>query len=258
MSLTLVTWNVNSLRVRLEHVLAWVQEHQPDILALQEIKMTDDLFPLEAFTAIGYHVAVSGQSTYNGVAILSRTPLLEVVVGIPGYEDAQKRVLAATVAGIRVICVYVPNGASVDSDKYHYKLHWFERLLKYVQQTLTNYTQTVILGDYNIAPEDRDVHDPMAWQGHVLVSDKERACFKALLALGFSDAFRVLEPEKKSYTWWDYRMNAFKRNMGLRLDHILATEAVMARAENCVIDTLPRTWERPSDHTPVILKLRTE
>lgn len=251
----IATWNVNSLRVRLEQVLAWLQEHQPDVLALQEIKMTDDLFPLEAFTALGYHVAVSGQPTYNGVAIVSRVPLVDVVVGIPGYDDPQKRVVAATVAGLRVICVYVPNGASVDSDKYDYKLQWFEQLLGYVKNTLAVHPQTVILGDYNIAPEDRDVHDPIAWQGQVLVSAKERACFAALLTLGFSDTFRALAPEDNSYTWWDYRMNAFKRNRGLRIDHILGTKDVMARAKSCVIDKLPRTWERPSDHTPVILQL---
>ena len=255
MSYTLATWNVNSLRVRLEQVLAWLQEHKPDVLVLQEIKMTDEMFPLETFTNLGYHVAVAGQPTYNGVAILSRTPLLDVVVGIPDYDDPQKRVLAATIADIRVICVYVPNGASVDSDKYGYKLQWFEKLLAYVKNTLAAYPQTIILGDYNIAPEDRDVHDPLAWQGQVLVSAKERACFEALLALGLNDTFRVLAPEDNSYTWWDYRMNAFKRNLGLRIDHILATPAVMARAERCFIDKLPRTLERPSDHTPVILQL---
>jgi exodeoxyribonuclease-3 len=255
MSITLATWNVNSLRVRLEQVLVWLQEHQPTVLALQEIKMTDELFPVEAFTALGYHVAVSGQPTYNGVAIVSRVPLVDVVMGIPSYDDPQKRVLAATVAGLRIICVYVPNGASVDSDKYDYKLQWFEQLLGYVKNTLAGHPQTIILGDYNIAPEDRDVHDPLVWQGQVLVSAKERACFAALLALGFSDTFRALAPEDNSYTWWDYRMNAFKRNHGLRIDHILATPAVMAHAEYCVIDKLPRTWERPSDHTPVILQL---
>ncbi len=255
MSYTLATWNVNSLRVRLEQVLAWLQEHKPDVLVLQEIKMTDEMFPLETFTNLGYHVAVAGQPTYNGVAILSRTPLQDVVVGIPDYDDPQKRVLAATIADIRVICVYVPNGASVDSDKYGYKLQWFEKLLAYVKNTLAAYPQTIILGDYNIAPEDRDVHDPLAWQGQVLVSAKERACFEALLALGLNDTFRVLAPEDNSYTWWDYRMNAFKRNLGLRIDHILATPAVMARAERCFIDKLPRTLERPSDHTPVILQL---
>jgi exodeoxyribonuclease-3 len=251
----LATWNVNSLRVRLEQVLAWLQTQQPDVLALQEIKMTDDLFPTAAFTALGYHVAVFGQPTYNGVAILSRAPLVDVVQGIPGYDDPQKRVLAATVNGMRILCVYVPNGASVDSDKYVYKLQWFDQLLTYVKNTLVAYPQTIILGDYNIAPEDRDVHDPSAWQGHVLVSPKERACFSALLALGLCDTFRALAPEEKCYTWWDYRMNAFKRNLGLRIDHILASQAAMASVERCVIDTLPRTWDRPSDHTPVVLQL---
>lgn len=255
MSTSLATWNVNSLRVRLEQVLAWLSEHQPDVLALQEIKMIDELFPVEAFTALGYHVAVSGQPTYNGVAIVSRAPLLDVVMGIPGYDDPQKRVLAATVSGLRVICVYVPNGASVDSDKYDYKLQWFEQLLAYVKNTLAAHPQTIILGDYNIAPEDRDVHDPLAWQGQVLVSAKERACFKALLALGLHDTFRALAPEDNSYTWWDYRMNGFKRNRGLRIDHILATKDVMTRAKSCSIDKLPRAWDRPSDHTPVILQL---
>lgn len=255
MSYTLATWNVNSLRVRLDQVLTWLSEHNPDVLALQEIKMTDELFPIEAFKALGYHVAMAGQPTYNGVAILSRMPLHDVVVGIPNYEDPQKRVLAVTIADARVICVYVPNGSSVDSDKYDYKLQWFEKLLSYVKKTLATYPQTIILGDYNIAPEDKDVHDPLAWQGHVLVSAKERACFQALLALGLSDTFRALAPEDNTFTWWDYRMNAFKRNLGLRIDHILASQVVMARAERCIIDKLPRTWDRPSDHTPVMLQL---
>lgn len=252
---SLATWNVNSIRVRLEQVLEWLKSHQPDVLALQELKMTDDAFPTAAFTDAGYQVAVSGQATYNGVAILAKNPLENVVYGIPGYDDVQKRVLAATIDGVRVVCVYVPNGASVDSDKYIYKLQWFEHLIHYAKKTMAAHPQTVILGDYNVAPEDRDVHDPAAWQGQVLVSDKERACFAALLAAGFQDAFRTLAPEDNSYTWWDYRMNAFKRNRGLRIDHILATQAVMARAKSCVIDKMPRTWDRPSDHTPIILHL---
>lgn len=252
---SLATWNVNSIRVRLEQALAWLKTHRPDVVALQELKITTDAFPLEAFTDLGYQVAVSGQATYNGVAILSLHPLENVIQDIPGYEDVQKRVLAATIKGIRVICVYVPNGASVDSDKYAYKLRWFEQFIQYVKKTMVLYPQTVILGDYNIAPEDRDVHNPALWQGQVLVSDKERACFASLLALGFEDAFRVLAPEENSYTWWDYRMNAFKRNLGLRIDHILATKEVMARAKSCVIDKTPRTWERPSDHTPIVLQL---
>lgn len=253
--LSIATWNVNSIRVRVEQVLAWIRSHSPDVLALQELKSTDEAFPLDAFTALGYQVAVSGQATYNGVAILSLKPLTDIVHGIPGYEDAQKRVLTVTVNDMRVVCVYVPNGASVDSDKYQYKLQWFEHFLKYAEKTKKEYPRTVILGDYNIAPEDRDVHDPALWQGQVLVSEKERACFKALLALGFQDAFRILNPEENNYTWWDYRMNAFKRNMGLRLDHILATPAVMVHAKQCGVDKTPRTWERPSDHAPLILQL---
>lgn len=252
---SLATWNVNSIRVRLEQVVEWLKLHRPTVLALQELKMVEDAFPLDTFNTLGYQVVVSGQATYNGVAILSLQPLEDVVQGIPGYEDAQKRVVAATINGIRVICVYVPNGASVDSDKYAYKLHWFEQLIAYVKKTMLIYPQTVILGDYNIAPEDRDVHNPALWQGQVLVSAKERACFASLLALGLKDTFRALAPEDNAYTWWDYRMNAFKRNLGLRIDHILATTEVMARAKCCVIDKVPRTWERPSDHTPVILQL---
>ncbi len=254
-SIAFSTWNVNSLRVRLEQVLTFIHEHRPDVLVLQEIKMTDDIFPINAFTELGYHVAMSGQPTYNGVAILSLKPLQDVVVGIPGYSDPQKRVLAATVDSRRIVCVYVPNGASVDSDKYHYKLKWFEQLLVYAKNTVAAYSQTIILGDYNIAPSEKDVHDPVAWQGQVLVSPKERACFEALLALGFSDAFRVLAPEDKAYTWWDYRMNAFKRNHGLRIDHIVASKAVIEQAERCVIDAVPRSWDRPSDHAPVTLYL---
>lgn len=252
---SLVTWNVNSIRVRLEQVIAWLTEHQPDVLVLQEIKIVDELFPRAEIEALGYHVTVFGQPTYNGVAILSRQAPQDIVMGIPNYDDIQKRVLAATIAGIRVICIYVPNGASVDSDKYEYKLQWFSQLLRYVQMTLQHHEKVVILGDYNIAPHDIDVHDPKVWQGQVLVSDKERACFQHLLELGLSDAFRVLNPDAAAYSWWDYRLNAFKRNLGLRIDHILATKAVLNKAIGCEIDKTPRTWERPSDHTPVILRL---
>ncbi len=255
MAFALATWNVNSIRVRQDQVLAWLEEHQPDVLALQELKAPSEAFPYEAFRALGYEAAVSGQATYNGVAILSRHPLEAISPDMPGYADTQKRVLAVTVAGIRVVCVYIPNGASLDSDKYTYKLEWLEQFMGYAESILEAYPQTVILGDYNIAPSDADVHDPKAWQGQVLVSEPERAYFKRLLDLGFSDAFRSLSGDLKAYSWWDYRMNAFKRDLGLRIDHILVSAAVMEKARTCFIDKLPRGLERPSDHTPVILEL---
>ncbi len=251
----LATWNVNSLNVRLPHVLDWLKAQQPDALCLQELKMEDAKFPREAFDAIGYQAAFSGQKTYNGVAILTRERPDDVVAGMPGYADEQKRVIAVTLGGVRVICVYIPNGQSVDSEKYVYKLAWLAELEKFVAAEIARYGQVALLGDYNIAPEDRDVHDPAAWTGLVLCSEPERAAFARLTALGLSDSFRQFEQADKSYTWWDYRMNGFKRNLGLRIDHILLTADLAARCRAVAIDLEPRRLERPSDHAPVIATL---
>jgi len=252
----LATWNVNSLKVRLPHLLDWMSVAQPDVVCLQETKLTDEVFPLAEVTAAGYHVVFSGQKTYNGVAILSRAPLLDVQRGIPGFEDEQKRVLAATVDGMRVICVYIPNGQSPDSDKYVYKLRWLDALLGWLQDELLRYPRLALLGDYNIAPEDADVHDPATWEGNVLVSPPERARFRGLLALGLQDAFRLFEQEAQSFSWWDYRAAGFRRNLGLRIDHILLSAPLAQACLGCHIDKAPRKLERPSDHTPVVAEIR--
>lgn len=250
----IATWNVNSLKVRLPHVLDWLAVHQPDVLCLQETKTEDANFPAGELQLAGYQVIFSGQKTYNGVAILSKAEPQEVVAGIPGFPDEQKRVLAATMDGIRIVCVYVPNGQSVDSDKYQYKLSWLEALQAWLKQELARYPKLVLLGDYNIAPEDRDVYDPQAWQGNVLVSEPERTAFRGLEQLGLRDSFRLFEQEEKAYSWWDYRMMAFRRNMGLRIDHILVSEALPCSA--CFIDKAPRKLERPSDHAPVVAEVQ--
>ena len=248
----LATWNVNSLKVRLPHVLQWLAEHQVDVLCLQETKMTDDKFPVAAIEAAGYQVAFSGQKTYNGVAILSRLALADVVRNNPRYPDEQQRILAATIAGMRVVCAYVPNGQSVDSDKYVYKLAWLAALRDWLAEEALCHAELAVVGDYNIAPEDRDVHDPAAWVGQVLVSERERAALSGLIGLGLQDAFRLFEQADKSFSWWDYRQLGFRLNKGLRIDHILLSQPLAARCSACVIDRVPRKWEQPSDHAPVI------
>lgn len=252
----IATWNVNSLKVRLPHLLEWVGKHQPDVVCLQETKLEDANFPLEAISGAGYQALFSGQKTYNGVAILSRTSCNDVVAAVPGFEDAQKRVLAATVDGVRVICVYVPNGESIASEKYQYKLKWLAALNAWLQQELERSRRVAVLGDFNIAPEERDVHDPLVWDGQVLFSAPERAAFQKLLALGLRDAFRLFEQPAKSFTWWDYRMNAFRRKMGLRIDHVLLSPELAALCTGCWIDVEPRKAERPSDHAPVVASLK--
>ncbi len=251
----IATWNVNSLNVRLPHVLDWLGKNPIEVLCLQETKQQDADFPHEALLAAGYHTAFSGQKTYNGVAILSRLPLDDVQMGIPNYADEQKRVIAATIAGIRVVCVYIPNGQEVDSDKYYYKLGWLTALREWLRDELVRYPKLVLLGDYNIAPEDRDVHDPIVWQGNVLVSEAERIQYQNLIKLGLHDCFRLFEQADKSFTWWDYRMMAFRRNHGVRIDHILISTPLLAVCKSCVIDKEPRKKDRPSDHTPIIAEL---
>ena len=248
----LASWNVNSLKVRLPHLLEWLAQAQPDVVCLQELKLEDAKFPRAELQAAGYHSAFSGQKTYNGVAILARSPPLEVSVGIPDFQDEQKRVLAAMVDGVRVLCVYCPNGQSVGSEKYDYKLRWFAALRQYLAADLSRHPILAVAGDFNVAPEDRDVHDPKAWEGQVLVSDAERSAWRALLALGLVDSFRLFEQPEKIYSWWDYRMLGFRRNAGLRIDHILASPALAKRCKSSTIDREPRKLERPSDHAPVL------
>ena len=248
----IATWNVNSLRVRLAQLKDWLAANPVDVIVLQETKLPDADFPRDEIESIGMRAVFSGQRTYNGVAILAKQEPTAVVAGIPGFEDEQKRVLAATVGGVRVIDVYVPNGQTVGSDKFEYKLRWLAALRGYVATELERHPHLVVLGDYNIAPEDRDVHDPGAWEGSVHVSEPERAALGSLLALGLEDCFRRFEQPEKAYSWWDYRMMAFRRNAGLRIDLILASPKL---AEKCVashIDKAPRRLERPSDHTPVL------
>lgn len=250
----LATWNVNSLRVRLPHLTDWLAANPVDVMALQETKLPDADFPKSEIEALGLHVAFSGQRTYNGVAILTKQPLEDVVAGIPGFEDEQKRVLAATIAGVRVIDVYVPNGQSVGSDKYEYKLRWLAALREYVSAELARHPALVVLGDYNIAPEDRDVHDPKAWEGSVHVSGPERAALRDLIATGLEDCFRRFEQPEKAFSWWDYRMMAFRRNAGLRIDLVLASRKLAEKCAECRIDKAPRMLERPSDHAPVLAR----
>jgi exodeoxyribonuclease-3 len=248
----IATWNVNSLNVRLPQVLAWLAAEQPDVLALQETKLVDEKFPRADIEAAGYRAVYAGQKTYNGVAILSRAPAQEPVTDIPGLDDAQRRVLAATLDGVRVLNLYVPNGESVESDKYRYKLDWLAKLTDWIRTELSEHPRLVVLGDFNIAPEPPDVHDPKQWEGHVLFSEPERAAFQQLLAAGLCDTFRLFEQPEKSFSWWDYRMQGFRRNHGLRIDHILASDALCKLCESSRIDKGPRAHERPSDHAPVM------
>lgn len=251
----LATWNINSLKVRLPQVLEWLAAHQPDVLCLQETKLEDVNFPVAEIAAAGYQVLFSGQKTYNGVAILSKIPAAEVVAAIPSFMDEQKRVLAATIGDVRIINVYIPNGQSVDSDKYQYKLGWLEALTAWLADELARHPKLALLGDFNIAPEERDVYDPKAWEGQVLFSQPEREAFRRLVDLGLTDGFRLFDQPEKSYTWWDYRMNAFRRNMGLRIDHILLSTALAETCKSCIIDKEMRRLERPSDHAPVVAEM---
>lgn len=248
----IATWNVNSLRVRLPQLATWMGGDPTDVVGLQELKLTDEDFPAEDIRGLGLQAAWYGQKTYNGVALLATPPLTEVVTGIPGHDDPQKRVIAATVAGVRIINVYVPNGQSVGSDKYAYKLDWIGHLQRYVQEAMQSWERLVLMGDFNIAPEDRDVHDPAKWAGSVHVSEAERAALAGLMEIGLVDTFRLFDQPAGAYSWWDYRMGAFRRNQGLRIDLVLASRALAERCTGCRIDRAPRTWERPSDHAPVV------
>jgi exodeoxyribonuclease-3 len=255
----LATWNVNSLTVRLPQVLDWLSaqnEHGGmDVLALQETKTTDDKFPKAEIEAAGYHLAFFGQKTYNGVALIAKHPITEVVHNIPGFADEMARVITATVNGVRVVGAYFPNGQAPDSDKFVYKMAWLNALQAFMKDELTRHDKLVLMGDFNITWDDLDVWDPVALAGTIHCTDEERAHFKALLDLGLTDAFRLFEQAPKSYSWWDYREFAFKRNRGLRIDHILVSSALVKSVTACVIDKTPRKNERPSDHTPVTVTL---
>ena len=254
----IASWNVNSLKVRLPQLREWLAERRPDVVCLQETKSEDAKFPIAEIEAAGYQAVWSGQKTYNGVAILSRHAISEPQPGIPDFEDEQKRVLAATVQGVRIVSAYVPNGQTVDSEKYHYKLRWLAAFECWLGAELLRRPLLAVLGDYNIAPADEDVHDPQAWAGQVLCSDRERAAFKRLIDLKFSDGFRLFPQAGQSFTWWDYRMNAFKRKMGLRIDHILLSPELAAKCKGCAIDVEPRGRERPSDHAPIWAEIAVE
>jgi exodeoxyribonuclease-3 len=253
--LSVVTWNVNSLRVRLGQVLDWVAARQPDVLCLQETKLENKAFPVSELEAAGYHGLYSGQKTYNGVAILSRTPAADPAAELPGdEEDSQRRLLAATIGNVRVLNVYVPNGSEVGSEKFDYKLDWLARLNRYVAAELAAHERLLVVGDFNIAPQASDVYDPQLWSGSVLFSEPERAAFDRLLSLGLFDTFRKFEHPPASFSWWDYRAGAFRRNNGLRIDHILSSRAMYDECVGCDIDKAVRALERPSDHAPVIAR----
>lgn len=248
----IATWNCNSVRARLERVGQWLQKHQPDVLCLQELKCTQEDFPREAFENMGYHCTVYGQKTYNGVAFLSKNMPQEVVMGMPdGVEDEQARVLSATWGDVRIVNVYAPNGQSLDSKAFTYKLQWYDRLLRFVQPQLLPESRGLLVGDFNIAPEDLDVYDPALWAGQVLCSEQEREAWKKLCALGLSDLFRTQHPLEQKFSWWDYRMLAFPKNLGLRIDHLLATRALSAQCTQVEIDREERKGKQPSDHAPV-------
>ena len=251
----LATWNVNSLNVRLPHLLDWLAKTQPDVMCLQETKLADEKFPAAALRDAGYEVVFAGQRSYNGVAILSKLPLSIVERGIAGWEDTQQRVISASVAGVRVVCVYVPNGEALGSEKFDYKMRWMAALRMWLAQELAAHPLLAVAGDYNVAPEPRDVHDPAAWEGKIHFTPPEREALHALFGIGLADAFRLFDQPERSYTWWDYRMMAFRRKMGLRIDHILLSPELAKRCTACTIDVEPRRLERPSDHAPVIADL---
>jgi exodeoxyribonuclease-3 len=254
----IASWNVNSLRVRLPHVLDWLASAQPDVLAIQETKTKDPDFPRDTFAAAGYQVAFAGQPTYNGVAIVARQPISATITSLDAFDDDQRRVLGATIGPVRVLNLYVPNGQSVESDKYQYKLRWLGALQAHLRRELKEHAHCVVLGDFNIAPEDRDVHDPDQWRGKVLCSDLERAALDNILKLGFVDTFRLFEEGDSQFSWWDYRAAAFRRNLGLRIDLVLASKSLAFSCTAAAIDVAPRRLERPSDHTPVYAEFDIE
>lgn len=254
-TMKIASWNVNSLKVRLPHLTQWLADAQPDIVALQETKLEDHKFPVDELAAAGYQAVYSGQKTYNGVAVLARDALSDIVTDIPGLDDPQRRILAATVGNLRVVDLYVVNGKAVGDEKYDYKLEWLARVRDFLASELKRHPNLVVLGDFNICPDDRDVYDPVAWGEDILCSPPERDSLKAITELGLHDSFRLFEAGTEHYSWWDYRQAGFRRNLGLRIDLILISEALKPLATAASIDREPRRWERPSDHTPVTLDL---
>lgn len=248
----IASWNVNSLRVRLPQVLAWLAETPVDVLALQETKIQDEDFPQEEIEAEGYHVVFSGQKTYNGVAVVARRKPENLITALKDLDDPQRRILIASIADVRIINLYVVNGSEVGSEKFAYKLDWLAKVTQHIKKELVLHKKVVVLGDFNIAPDDRDVYDPPAWQDKILCSRQEREALNKILALGLNDTFRLFEQDENSFSWWDYRGGDFRRNQGLRIDLILASKTLSDECKSSRIDRIPRTWQRPSDHAPVI------
>ncbi len=255
----IATWNVNSLNVRLQHVISWLIENQPDILCLQETKQVNEKFEHDAFSAIGYHSYHNGQKTYNGVAIISKKELNNINFNLPNFEDPQKRIISGILTNnnesIYIVSAYIPNGQAVDSDKFIYKMNWLNKFSEWVEKLTKKYDEIILTGDFNIAPEDNDCHDPDAWIGQNLVSPSEREAFKNILKIGFHDSYRKINPDLKEYSWWDYRMAGFRRNLGMRIDHILVSTKMVPNITHSYIDKKPRKLERPSDHTPVVTEI---
>lgn len=251
----IASWNVNSVNARVDHVVQWLEKNEVDVLALQEIKCLDEQFPLTPFLELGYEVIVSGQKSYNGVALLSKTEAEDIVTDMPHYADPQRRIMAATIDGFRILNLYVPNGQSLGSDKYQYKLAWLDALIEFVEKEKARYPNMAIVGDFNIAPTDADVYDPKECQGNILVSEPERTALKRLLRLGFVDSFRLFKQPQDSFSWWDYRAGSLRQNKGLRIDLALLSNDLAAHCQNSDIDKTPRTWARPSDHAPVFVLL---
>lgn len=252
----LASWNVNSLKVRLDQVVDWLRHQQPDVLGLQETKLTDDKFPAEAIEAAGYQVVFTGQPTYNGVALIAKHPIEDPVLAIPNFDDEQKRAIAGTVNGVRVINLYAVNGQAVGSEKFEYKLAWYNAVTAWIADELTRHPEMVVMGDFNIAPDDRDVHDPDAWRDKILCSAPERAALQAMLDLGLHDSFRLFDQPEATFSWWDYRAAGFRRGLGLRIDLLLCSEALRERCITSFVDVEPRRAERPSDHAPVVIEFR--
>jgi exodeoxyribonuclease III len=248
----IASWNVNSLRVRLPQVLDWLKENKPDILAMQETKMTDALFPLQELSDAGYEIIFSGQKTYNGVALLSRQPGQDVRFDVPELDDPQRRIICATIGDVRILNLYVVNGSEVGTDKFDYKLNWLDKVANFIREDMEDHERYIIMGDFNIAPDDRDVHDPVAWHEKILCSTPERDALKRILDLGFEDSFRLFEQKDNVFSWWDYRAAGFRRNKGLRIDLILASTYMAERCKGSWVDMEPRKLERPSDHAPVV------
>ena len=251
----IATWNVNSLKMRLPHVVDWLARNQPDVLCLQELKLDDPQFPVEVLVDAGYSAIFAGQKTYNGVAILSRQPATAIQIGFPGYDDSHRRAIAATIDGVRFVCFYVPNGQSLESEKYQYKLEWLRRATDWLRSEIAQHERIAVSGDFNVAPEDRDVHDPDLWRGQVLCSEPERAAYQGWIGLGLVDSFRLFEQPERTYSWWDYRMLGFPKNRGLRIDHVLLSPALARECTRCWIDRAERKKGQPSDHAPVIVEL---